>query len=46
MWNSNWKGVVTVTALKCKHTILLKISEDMAMHGNSSRTSELQLLGE
>lgn len=46
MWNSKWKGVITVTALKCIHTILLKISVDMAMHGSSSRTSELQLLGE
>lgn len=46
MWNSKWKGVITVAALKSVHEILLRSSVDMAMHGNSTRTSELQLLGE
>lgn len=46
MWNSKWKGVITVAALKSVHEILLRSSVDMAMHDNSTRTSELQLLGE
>lgn len=46
MWNSEWKGVITVAALKPVHEILLRSSVDMAVHGNSSRTSELQLLDE
>lgn len=46
MRNSKWKGVITVTALKHVHEILLKIQVDMAMHGNSTRASELQLLVE
>lgn len=46
MWNSKRKPVITVAALKRVHEILLRSSVDMAVHGNSSRTSELQLLGE
>lgn len=41
-----WKGVITVATLKSVHEMLLRSSVDMAVHGNSSRTSELQLLGE
>lgn len=46
MWISKWKGVITESALKPVHEILLRSSVDTAVHGNSSRTSELQLWGE
>lgn len=46
MWISKWKGVITEAALKPVHEILLRTSVDTAVHGNSSKTSELQLWGE
>lgn len=46
MWSSKWKGVITVAALERVHEILLRSSVAVAVHGNLSRTSELQLLGE